>query len=206
MTQQPTPETSPTSYIVVLSGTHVTGKETIAVSLSKYLNCPWLKGEFVHTSALFAARSQEKRGQDRQEVYGRMWFSKMQRQFGLLSDIPESSGGKASSPKSMNTGCVALVTVFALRKPGRDAIREVMLEKSVRDIFVVLQITKDTLSGRTLGAEEPDLAERIMESKREDIRLPEVRERDVLAVDSMQDVDALTLDIEERVRRQVEGG
>ncbi|CZR68189.1 uncharacterized protein PAC_18088 [Phialocephala subalpina] len=208
MLEETTPKAPATSYMVVLSGTHVTGKETIAVSLSKSLNCPWLKGEFVHTSAWFAARAQERRGQDRSTVYGRQWFTKMQRQFGLLSDIPESNGGKAfePDPKKSSTGCIALVTIFALRKQGRDAIREVMLERSVRVIFVVLQITKDTLDGRTLGAEEPDLAETIMESKREDIRLPEVEERDVLVVDSMQDVDALTLDIEERVRRQVEGG
>lgn len=201
-----TTDTSTPQYIVVLSGTHVTGKETIAVSLSKFLNCPWLKGEFIHTSALVVARSQEKRGQDPSEVYGRTWFTKMQRKFGLLSDDTESNGSKALDSRAANIGCIALVTIFALRKPGRDAIREVMLAKSVRVIFVVLQITKDTLSGRTLGAEEPDLAERIMESKREDIKMPDVEENDVLVVDSMQDVDALTLDIEERIRRQVEGG
>jgi len=127
-----------------------------------------------------------------------------------MSDGSESDGSGDSDNEDQNkkkhlkneTGCLALVTHFALRKPARDAIRDVMLEKEVRVIFVILQITKDTLSGRTLGAENPELAEKIMEEKREDLREPE-EETDVLVVDSMQDVDALTLNIEEMIRRQV---
>jgi gluconate kinase len=203
-------DASPSSYIVILSGTHVTGKETIAVSLSKSLNCPWLKGEFAANSANIISRSQEKRGYDLGTVYGRTWFKKMQR-IGLMSDGSESDGGGDSDNegrgkkkiRQKETGCLALVTHYALRKLGRDAIRDVMLAKEVRVIFVILQITKVTLSGRTLGAENPELAERIMKEKAEDLREPEEEERDVLVVDSMQDVDALTLDIEDMIRQQV---
>ena len=78
-----------------------------------------------------------------------------------------------------------------------------MREKGVRVIIVILQITTDTLSGRTLGAEEEGDAVRIMASKAEDLRPPE-GEEDVLVVDSMQQVDALIEDIEGMVRRQVE--
>jgi gluconate kinase len=214
MPEQPTQEDTPSFYIVILSGTHVTGKETIAVSLAKSLNCPWLKGEFAANSANVISRSQERRGYDLGTVYGRTWFKKMQR-IGLMSDGSESDGGgdsdneerrKKKKPLKKESGCLALVTHFALRKPGRDAIRAVMLEKEVRVIFVILQITKDTLSGRTLGAENPELAERIMEEKREDLREPEEEETDVLVADSMQDVDALTLDIEGMIRRQVSVG
>jgi gluconate kinase len=133
----------------------------------------------------------------------------MQR-IGLMSDGSESDGGGDSDNEDRRrkkvhkeTGCLALVTHYALRRPGRDAIRDVMLAKDVRVIFVILQITEDTLSGRTLGAEDPELAESIMKEKAEDLKEPDEEERDVLVVDSMQDVDSLTLDIEEMIRRQV---
>jgi len=199
-------------YIIILSGTHVTGKNTVAISLSRSLNCPWLKGDWAANAAQMISRSQEKRGYDVGAVYGKTWLKKMQR-LGLMSDGSESDGGgdsdnedrrkKKSAKKS--TGCLALITHFALRKPSRDAIRDVMLAKEVRVIFVILQITKDTLCGRTLGAENPELAERIMNEKAEDLREPEEEETDVLVVDSMQDVDALTLDIEQMIKAQVAG-
>jgi hypothetical protein len=56
-----------------------------------------------------------------------------------------------------------------------------------------------------LGAENPELAARIMEEKAEDLRKSLEEEKDVLVVDSMQDVNALISDIEEMVRRQVAG-
>lgn len=210
MSEPSNQEAPPSFYVVILSGTHVTGKETIAVSLSKSLNCPWLKGEYAANAANVISRSQENRGYDLGTVYGRTWFKKMQR-IGLMSDGSESDGGGDSDNEERRkkqkplkeTGCLALITHFALRKPGRDAIRDIMLEREVRVIFVILQITKDTLSGRTLGAENPELAERIMEEKREDLREPEEEEKDILVVDSMQDVDTLTSDIEEMIRQQV---
>ena len=191
----------------------MTGKETVAISLSKSLNCPWLKGDWAANAANMISRSQEKRGYDAATVYGKTWFKKMQR-LGLMSDGSESDGGGDSDNEDRRrkkrekkpTGCLAVVTHFALRKPSRDAIREMMLAKEVRVIFVILQITKDTLSGRTLGAENPELAERIMNEKAEDLREPEEEETDVLVVDSMQDVDTLTLTIEEMIKRQVAVG
>jgi len=205
MSEPPTQEASPSSYMVILSGTHVTGKETIAISLSKSLDCPWLKGEQVHNASNSIARSQEKRGYDSPTVYGRIWFTKMQR-IGLMSERAESDGGgevDSQDPEKNRTGCIALVTCYALRKPARDAIRDVMVAKSVGVIFVILQITRETLSGRTLGAENPELAARIMAEKAEDLREPLEEEKHVLVVDSMQDVNALILDIEEMIRRQV---
>jgi gluconate kinase len=126
-----------------------------------------------------------------------------------MSDAAQSDGGGEldnQRSRKKGTGCLGLVICFALRKPGRDAIKDIMLAQSVRVIFVILQFTKDTLSGRTLGAENPKLAEKIMEEKVEDLRVSLEEEKDVLVVDSMQDVDALTLDIEEMIRRQVEHG
>jgi gluconate kinase len=208
----------PQEYIVLLSGTHVTGKDTIAVSLSTSLSCPWLKGDQIHTSSLQIAKSQAKRGHEFSTVYGKTWFTKMQR-IGLMSEGYESDGEAEDfplrSPKSGNPkikikgnggegACKALVTTYALRKESRDAFRDVMSSKGVRTIFVILQITKHTLSGRTLGAEEPELAERIMEEKVEDLEVPVEGERDVIVVDSMQGIDALTVEIEERIRMQVE--
>jgi hypothetical protein len=205
-------EASSSSYIVILSGSHVIGKKTIAVSLSKSLDCPWLKGEFAAASADVVSRSHEKRGYDFGTLYGRTWFKKMQR-IGLMSDGSESDGGGDSDTDDRGkkkfrkeTGCLAIVNQPALRKPGRDAIRNVMLAKDVRVIFVILQITTDTLSGRTLGAENPELAERIMKEKAEDLREPEEEETDVLVVDSMQDIDALTLNIETMIKHQVAVG
>lgn len=202
-----TPEVSPSSYIVVLSGTHVTGKETVALSLSSSLDCPWIKGEYAHNSAIVTARLQEKRGIEDSAVFGRLWLTKMKR-IGLHCEVPEEGGGGSESedPNQTDKKCIALVSCFAMRKLSRDAIREVMLKNSVRVIFVVLQITTETLSGRTLGAENTELAETIMASKAEDIREPAEEEIDVLVVDSMQDVDTLTKDIEEIIRRHVATG
>lgn len=45
-----------------------------------------------------------------------------------------------------------------------------MLAHSIKSIFVIMHIAKETLSGRTLGAEEPELAERIMGEKIADIQ------------------------------------
>jgi hypothetical protein len=117
------------------------------VSLSKSLNCPWLKGEFAASSADVISRSHEKRGYDFGTVYGRTWFKKMQR-IGLMSDGSESDGGGDSNSENRDrgknkfrketSGCLALVKQPALRKPGRDAIRNVMLAKDVRVIVVIL--------------------------------------------------------------------
>lgn len=201
MTNPQSKEASPFSYIVVLTGTHVTGKETIAVSLAKSLNCPWLKGEGLHNAAGSAARSQAKRGADYSAVFGRAWFTRMQR-IGLMPGGEVEPNGSLDGSEA-RPRCVAFISCYALRRPARDGIRQVMRARSVRVVFVVLQITAEVLSGRTLGAEEPDLAERIMKEKREDLREPMEEETDVLVVDSMQDVDSLTSDIEDRIRRQV---
>lgn len=72
-------EPKPSSSVVFLSGTHVTGKETLAVSLSKTLGCPWLKAETILDSADFGARSRAKKGYDYSEVFGRICVSKMRR-------------------------------------------------------------------------------------------------------------------------------
>ena len=58
---------------------------------------------------------------------------------------------------------------------------------------MILHITKETLFGRALGAEEPRLAERIMGEKIADIEEPLAKEKDVILVDSMRNVDSLFL-------------
>lgn len=78
-----------------------------------------------------------------------------------------------------------------------------MLANSVKPIFVVLDITEETLSGRTLGAEEPKLARRIMGEKLADIQKPMVEEKDVVLVNSMYDVDQVFTLIMEGIQKQV---
>ena len=90
-----------------------------------------------------------------------------------------------------------------MRKLARDAIRDVMLAHSIKTIFVIMHITKETLSGRTLGAEEPELAERIMGEKIADIQEPLEEEKDVILIDSMLDVDASFFEIKEGITRQL---
>lgn len=115
--------------------------------------------------------------------------------------VPRSPDNETTDGEKEN--CIALVTNYHLRKPARDGVRASLLAEGVRAIFVILQITPGVLSGRTLGAEEPELAERILKEKVEDLREPFDEETDVLVVDSMQDVDSLTVGIEEIIRRQV---
>ncbi|KAK0702270.1 hypothetical protein B0H67DRAFT_394370 [Lasiosphaeris hirsuta] len=178
---------NPTSYAILLSGTHVTGKETLAVSLSAALGCPRLKAEMAHNSATLGARSQAKKGYDYGEVFG------------------DKAGNKSNvaSPNDSRPNYKAVITCYSMRKPARDAIRHAMLKRSIQPLFVVMHITKDTLSGRTLGAEEPELVEKIMREKIKDIVEPLVEEKDVILVDSLRDVDALFREIEEGISRQM---
>lgn len=151
-------EVKASSYVVLLSGTHVTCKETLAVSLSKLLCCSWIKVEMVLNSAIFGARSQANRGYDDGEVLGRIWFPKIRRT-GFLPDGNESDGESEIEPsprRNLNVAlresgerCTALISCYAMREPARDAIREVMLPHSIRPVFVIMQITEETLSGRT---------------------------------------------------------
>jgi gluconate kinase len=197
--------------MVIICGTHVTGKETIATALSTSLKCPLLKGELAQSSAAAIARSRGKRGYDSSTVFGQAWFLKMQR-VRLMYDVAagdnnhsRSSGSdsKRHTEEESRPRCIAFVTCLALRKHGRDAIRDIMLTKSIRVIFVVLQITRDTLVGRTVGAENHELEMKILREKAEDLTLPLEEETDVLVVDSMQDIDSLTEDIKEMIKRQV---
>jgi len=205
----------PRSFVVLLSGTHVTGKETLAFSLSKLLGCPWLKGEMAHVAANFGARAQSRKGYDCAEVFGRIWSSKMQ-QIGLLlgSDygrnnegldgrIPNRISSYVSDGREFERRCEALITCYAMRKHTRDVIRDVMLAHSVRPVFVIMQITKEALSGRTLGAEDPVLAAKIMETKMADIEEPLMEEENTIVVNSMLDVDALQLEIMEQIGQQL---
>jgi gluconate kinase len=136
-------------------------------------------------------------------VFGRIWFSKLLR-LGLLSDGNESDGeGEVESPRKSaprKAGCMAVISCYAMRKPARDAIRNVMLANGIRSIFTIMHITKETLSGRTLGAEEPELAERIMGEKIADIQEPLQEERDVLLIDSLKDLDDMFLQVMGKIR------
>jgi gluconate kinase len=195
---------SPSSYIVLLSGTHVIGKETLAVSLSKALKCPWIEAEMAHNAAKFGSRSQAQKGYDYNKVFGRIWFSKLRR-LGFLTNGNESDGeAKVETPRKLGSeGCTAVLSLYHMRKPARDAIREVLQAHSIRPIFVIMHITEGTLSGRTLGAEEPELARKIMEYKIADIQEPLEEEKDIILIDSMRDIDTLFSETMERITRQL---
>lgn len=158
-----------------------------------------------HAAATFGSRSQAKRGYDYSKVFGRIWFTKLQR-LGFLTDGNESDGeSQVDNPRKLGTkGCTAVITLSHMRKPARDAIRDVMLAHSIRPMFVIMHITKETLSGRTLGAEEPELAKRIMEQKTEDIQEPLEEERDVILIDSIRDVDTLFPEIMDGITQQLQ--
>ncbi|KAK3356524.1 hypothetical protein B0T25DRAFT_136479 [Lasiosphaeria hispida] len=192
-----------TSYAVLLSGTHVTGKETLAVSLSEAFACTWLKAEMAHNSATFGARSQAKKGYNYSEVFGRIWLSKLQRLGFTLDRDKEEKGSNVASPNNSGPDYKAVISCYAMRKPARDAIRYAMLEHSIKPLFVIMHITKDTLSGRTLGAEEPGLAEKIMGEKMKDVEEPLAEEKDVILIDSLRDVDTLFQETKEGITRQV---
>jgi len=191
------------SFVVLLCGTHVTGKETLAVHLSKALQCPWIKAEMAHNAAGFGAKSQSKRGFDYVQVFARIWSTKLQR-LGFLTDGSESEGEvQTPAPRRLGSdGCTAVITIYHSEKNDRDAIREAMLNHGVKPHFFIMQISEETLSGRTLGAEEPVLAERIMKTKISHIQRPSEEERDVILVDSLQDVDSMFDEIMNRVTEQ----
>ncbi|KAM7212136.1 hypothetical protein V8F06_012499 [Rhypophila decipiens] len=183
-------------FVVLLSGTHVTGKETIAFSLAQSLQCQWIKGEAAHAAANFGARAQASKGAgyDYHDVFQRIWLAKMRR-LGLeipsLSTIQtDQDGGSGADtghqdPKLKGKGkCLAVITIYATRYPAREAVRSVLAKYFVRPIFAILQITKETLSGRTLGAEEAGLANWIMREKEKDIERPGESGRDIVMVES----------------------
>jgi gluconate kinase len=131
MPELPCPLPPSTPYIIILTGIHVTGKETIALSLLSSFHCLWLKGALIRDSGLAISRAQETRGEDLAKVYGQMWLKKMQR-VGLIIEAVRPSQEQ----------CVAVVSSYALRHFHRDAIRDVLLSQltPVRAIFVILQI------------------------------------------------------------------
>ena len=107
------------------------------------------------------------------------------------------------APRKLGIEYTALISCYAMRQSARDAIRNAMLAQSLKTIWVVMNITKKTLPGWTLGAEEPELAERIMEQKIACIEEPMEDETDIILIDSTRDVDALLLEIKQGVNRQL---
>lgn len=122
---------------------------------------------------------------------------------GLDGRIPNRISSYVSDGREFERRCEALITCYAMRKHTRDVIRDVMLAHSVRPVFVIMQITKEALSGRTLGAEDPVLAAKIMETKMADIEEPLMEEENTIVVNSMLDVDALQLEIMEQIGQQL---
>jgi len=195
------------AYVVVLSGTHVTGKETLAVHLAKHLGCPWIKAEMVHNAAGISAESQSKRGYNYGDVFGRIWFSKMRR-LGFLSEGYESEGESSdtsdTAPRRTGKDCTAVITMYAMRRPARDALRAALAKHRTRPIIVRMNITSETLAGRTLGAEEPGLASHIMAVKVADLEKPDlVEETDVIELDSTKDVDKIFEEIKDGIREKI---
>jgi len=184
----------PSPFVVLLSGTHVTGKETLALKLSSALKWKWIEGDMPHASARFGARSQAARGLDYAQVFGRIWLTKLM-QLGFLSE-------GSTSPD----GCAGLITTLAMRPPARDAMRAALGGVGVRAVFVIMQINTETLEGRTVGAEEPELAERILEEKIKDIQEPGEEEEDVILVEAVRDVDSLFEEIMGKIGERVGRG
>ncbi|RAK96392.1 uncharacterized protein BO80DRAFT_484492 [Aspergillus ibericus CBS 121593] len=213
--------TIPTTYILIISGTHVTGKDTIATSLAHTYHCPFLEGEYSYCAAWSIARARAKHGYDTLSVFGQTWLRKMRR-VGLHTPSRSSSSSSSSPPRSPSYSpplsplseaststnlhpekeerggrISAIISSPAMRQPHREAIRAVMETYAVGVIFVVLQIERETLMGRTVGAENVDLERRILEEKTEDIRLPGVEEVGVgpgggtIVVDALLDVDSV---------------
>lgn len=181
--------------------------------MAKALGCPWIKAEMAHNAATFGARSQAAKGFNYGKVFGRIWSSKLWRLgFPASTSEPDvETEPSAEPPGEGGSGgtqqqCAAIISLYHMRKPARDAIRDAMWACSVRPVFVVLHITEETLSGRTLGAEEPRLAERIMAHKVADIQEPLEEEKDVILFDSLRDVDALFPEILDGVARQLQVG
>lgn len=183
------------TYVIILSGTHVTGKETLAVSISNAHECRWIKSEWMHSAATKAAVAQSKRGFDYKTVFGRVYSTKLQ-QVGF--DFDAEGTGAPSKP-------LALLSCFHMTPFERDAMRQAMLDRNVKPIFAIMHITTETLSGRTLGAEEPELAARIMATKASHIQEPLQEETDVIVIDSMKSLDVVFAEMTEAIRRRVTG-
>ncbi|KAK5997076.1 hypothetical protein PT974_02428 [Cladobotryum mycophilum] len=146
----------------------------------------------VHALSGIGSCSQSNKGYNYSQVFSRIWLSKLRR-YGFLPG-GNGFGGESDmeAPKTLRPHCTALIICYAMSKPARDAIRYAMLDHSIKPIFVIMSITKETLSGRTLGAEDPELAERIMEEKIRNIEEPLEEEK-----------DTIFLRIRERISRQL---
>jgi hypothetical protein len=75
--------------------------------------------------------------------------------------------GRALKQRRATT--TAVISLYHTCKLDREAIQDAMQAQSIRPIFVIMHTTEETLYGRTLGAEEPELTRRIMEQKIADI-------------------------------------
>lgn len=65
-------------HVILLSGTHVTGKETLASNIASNLGCRWIKSEMMHSAAGKAARAQSQKGLEYNAVFGRVYSAKLQ--------------------------------------------------------------------------------------------------------------------------------
>jgi len=188
---------SPSPFVVLLCGTYVTGKETLAFTLAEHYGCPKIKAGMSQFSAYSGARTQSRSGRyDYTQVFCRIWWAKLQ-QLGFPPDEKDVKGP-----------CRAVLSCLATRRQDRDAIREAMRAQSLKPIFIILNITKETLSGRTLGVEHPEdveFANLKLEEKARFLELPGEDETDVALVDSMLEMDVLAGEIKGLVGRLSKG-
>lgn len=82
-------------------------------------------------------------------------------------------------------------------------MRQAMLERNVKPIFCIMHITTTVLSGRTLGAEEPELAARIMAIKAGAIQDPLEEEKDIILIDSMKNMDDVLVEMTAAIKERI---
>ncbi|CEJ91457.1 hypothetical protein VHEMI07167 [[Torrubiella] hemipterigena] len=175
-------------YAVFISGTHVTGKEVLAASVADALGCRWIKSEWMNSAAEKAARTQSQRGLDYNTVFGRVYSNKLA-QVGFDFDGTQRP--------------LAVISCFHMPPFERNAMRQAMLERNVKPIFCIMHITTTVLSGRTLGAEEPELAARIMAIKAGAIQDPLEEEKDVILIDSMKNMDDVFVEMTAAIKARI---
>lgn len=121
---------------------------------------------------------------------------------GFLSDGNESDGESdvevtsKTSAAPRKSGIV--ISSHHMRRPAVDAIRDAVFNQAKKLGFAIIYITKETLSGRTSGAEQPDLAERIMGGKIDDIEELEGEEK-VILVDERGGIEGMFDEIRKRI-------
>ncbi|KAF2177428.1 male sterility protein [Zopfia rhizophila CBS 207.26] len=181
----PTPEPSQRRQVLILAGPCGSGKSTIAQTLSKHLDAPFIEGDSLHSRD---AVSRMKRGEPLQDSDRIPWLGRLKRS---AREILDDLGYER-----------VIVSCSALKRGYRDQLRDMGDGVEVR--FVDLQCEREELVRRLEGRTGHYMSVEMVDGQLEAYEEPGVEELDVLPVDAGEDIEEIVKGVLEGL--EVDGG